>query len=67
MNMTEGKREMAKIMVAPLIRDLRYAEIGRKLLTVDDLPKGWLDRYEKDVASVSHVIKRKNLTVDHLH
>ena len=50
---------VANAVAAPLSRSLDYQAIGRKLLLVDELPQGALARYEKDVASVAHVLSRR--------
>ena len=55
----EGRVSLAQAMVEPIKRALEYQAIGRKLLMVDELPQGALARYEKDVASVAHVIGRR--------
>lgn len=53
-------------MVEPIKRALEYQAIGRKLLLVDELPQGALARYEKDVASVAHVIGRRGQVPDRI-
>jgi len=55
----EGRVSLAQAMVEPIKRALEYQATGRKLLMVDELPQGALARYEKDVASVAHVIGRR--------
>jgi hypothetical protein len=55
----EGRVALAQAMVEPIKRALEYQAIGRKLLMVDELPQGALARYEKDVASVAHVVARR--------
>lgn len=60
----EGRVALAQVMVEPIKRALEYQAIGRKLLLVDELPQGALARYEKDVASVAHVIGRRGQVPD---
>lgn len=60
----EGRVALAQVMVEPIKRALEYQAIGRKLLLVDELPQGALARYEKDVASVAHVIARRGAVPD---
>jgi hypothetical protein len=55
----QGREALAQAMVEPIKRALEYQAIGRKLLMVDELPQGALARYEKDVASIAHVISRR--------
>lgn len=40
--------------------------VGRKLLMVDELPQGALPRYERDVASVAHVLSRRGAVPDQI-
>jgi hypothetical protein len=60
----EGRVVLAQVMVEPIRRSLEYQAVGRKLLMVDELPQGALARYERDVASVAHVISRKGAVPD---
>lgn len=53
-------------MVEPIRRSLEYQAVGRKLLMVDELPQGALARYERDVASVAHVISRRGAVPDQI-
>ena len=62
----EGRVALAQAMVEPIKRALEYQAIGRKLLMVDELPQGALARYEKDVASVAHVIGRRGAVPDRI-
>ena len=62
----EGRVALAQAMVEPIKRALEYQAIGRKLLMVDELPQGALARYEKDVASVAHVISRRGQVPDRI-
>lgn len=62
----EGRVALAQVMVEPIKRALEYQAIGRKLLLVDELPQGALARYEKDVASVAHVIGRRGQVPDRI-
>lgn len=62
----EGRVALAQAMVEPIKRALEYQAIGRKLLLVDELPQGALARYEKDVASVAHVIGRRGAVPDRI-
>ena len=62
----EGRVALAQAMVEPIKRALEYQAIGRKLLMVDELPQGALARYEKDVASVAHVIGRREAVPDQI-
>jgi hypothetical protein len=61
-----GREQLAQAMVEPIKRALEYQAIGRKLLMVDELPQGALARYEKDVASVAHVIGRRGAVPDRI-
>jgi hypothetical protein len=60
----EGRVALAQAMVEPIRRSLEYQAVGRKLLMVDELPQGALARYERDVASVAHVISRRGAVPD---
>jgi len=60
----EGRVALAQSMVEPIRRSLEYQAVGRKLLMVDELPQGALARYERDVASVAHVIPRRGAVPD---
>ena len=62
----EGRVALAQAMVEPIKRALEYQAIGRKLLMVDELPQGALARYEKDVASVAHIISRRGAVPDRI-
>lgn len=62
----DGRVALAQAMVEPIKRALEYQAIGRKLLMVDELPQGALARYEKDVASVAHVIGRRGAVPDRI-
>lgn len=53
-------------MVEPIRRSLEYQAVGRKLLMVDELPQGALARYERDVASVAHVVARRGAVPDQI-
>lgn len=37
-----------------------YAELGKKILDASELPQGFLQRYERDVASIAYIISRKD-------
>ena len=45
LNSPEGREALAKAMVEPIRKSLEYNAVGRKLLMVDELPKGKLGRY----------------------
>ena len=62
----QGRVALAQAMVEPVKRALEYQAIGRKLLMVDELPQGTLARYEKDVASVAHVLSRRGAVPDRI-
>lgn len=62
----EGRVALAQAMVEPIRRSLEYQAVGRKLLMVDELPQGALARYERDVASVAHVIGRRGAVPDQI-
>lgn len=62
----EGRTALAQAMVEPIRRALEYQAVGRKLLMVDELPQGALARYERDVASVAHVISRRGAVPDQI-
>lgn len=66
METPEGRTALAQAMVEPIKRALEYQAIGRKLIMVDELPQGALARYEKDVASVAHVIPRRGAVPDRI-
>ena len=53
-------------MVEPIRRSLEFQAVGRKLLMVDELPQGALARYERDVASVAHVISKRGSVPDQI-
>jgi len=55
----EGRVALAQAMVEPIRRSLEYQAVGRKLLMVDELPQGALARYERDVASIAHIVSRR--------
>jgi len=55
----EGRTSLAEAMVAPIRREMNYQGIGRRLLMVEELPQGALGRYERDVASVAHVLSNR--------
>lgn len=59
METEQGRIALAQAMVEPIRRSLEFQAVGRKLLMVDELPQGALARYERDVASVAHVIARR--------
>jgi hypothetical protein len=62
----EGRVALAQSMVEPIRRSLEYQAVGRKLLMVDELPQGALARYERDVASIAHVISRRGAVPDQI-
>jgi len=62
----EGRVALAQAMVEPIRRALEYQAVGRKLLMVDELPQGALARYERDVASIAHVIARRGAVPDQI-
>ena len=62
----EGRTALAQAMVEPIRRSLEYQAVGRKLLMVDELPQGALARYERDVASVAHVVSRRGAVPDQI-
>jgi len=62
----EGRIALAQSMVEPIRRALEYQAVGRKLLMVDELPQGALARYERDVASIAHVIARRGAVPDQI-
>ena len=62
----EGRVALAQAMVEPIRRALEYQAVGRKLLMVDELPQGALARYERDVASIAHVISRRGAVPDQI-
>ena len=62
----EGRVALAQAMVEPIRRSLEYQAVGRKLLMVDELPQGALARYERDVASIAHVISRRGAVPDQI-
>jgi hypothetical protein len=66
MNTDEGRTALAEAMVEPIRRSLEYQAVGRKLLMVDELPQGALARYERDVASIAHVVSRRGAVPDQI-
>jgi hypothetical protein len=52
--------------VEPIRRSLEYQAVGRKLLMVDELPQGALARYERDVASIAHIVARRGAVPDQI-
>lgn len=62
----EGRTALAQAMVEPIRRALEYQAVGRKLLMVDELPQGALARYERDVASIAHVVARRGAVPDQI-
>lgn len=62
----EGRTALAQAMVEPIRRSLEYQAVGRKLLMVDELPQGALARYERDVASIAHVVSRRGAVPDQI-
>ncbi len=62
----EGRIALAQSMVEPIRRSLEYQAVGRKLLMVDELPQGALARYERDVASIAHIIARRGAVPDQI-
>jgi len=66
LNTDEGRVALAQAMVEPIRRSLEYQAVGRKLLMVDELPQGALARYERDVASVAHVVSRRGAVPDQI-
>ena len=61
-----GRIALAQSMVEPIRRSLEYQAVGRKLLMVDELPQGALARYERDVASIAHIIARRGAVPDQI-
>jgi len=61
-----GRIALAQSMVEPIRRSLEYQAVGRKLLMVDELPQGALARYERDIASIAHVIARRGAVPDQI-
>jgi len=59
METEEGRVSLAQAMVEPIRRALEYQACGRKTIMVDELPQGALARYERDPASIAHVIGRR--------
>jgi hypothetical protein len=55
----EGRIALATAMVEPIRRSLDYQGIGRRLLTVDELPQGALARYERDINTVSNRLETR--------
>lgn len=60
----KGRVALAQSMVEPIRRSLEYQAVGRKLLMIDQLPQGAIARYERDVASIAHVVSRKGAVPD---
>ena len=55
----EGRTALAKAMVEPIRTVLDYQGVGRKLLMVDKLPDGAMDRYNKEVTATMETICNK--------
>jgi hypothetical protein len=55
----EGKTALARAMCEPIRKSLDYQGVGRKLLMVDDLPDGAMDRYNKEVCATMETICNK--------
>lgn len=66
MTTSEGREVLAQIMVEPIKNALNYQAIGRKMLTVDELPQGVLPRYEKDVPGKAWTISKHGAVPDQL-
>ncbi len=64
MQSPEGRVALAQAMVEPIKIALEYQAVGRKLITVDELPQGALPRYERDVAVRSYVIPKRGTVPD---
>lgn len=48
--------------VEPVKNTLMHDNVGKKLLLIDELPQGCLQRYKRDIAAKSYVIdKRGNI------
>lgn len=62
----EGRLVLAQSMVEPIRRSLEYQAVGRKLIMIDELPQGALARYERDVASIAHVVARRGAVPDQI-
>jgi hypothetical protein len=62
----EGRVALAQSMVEPIRRSLEYQAVGRKLLMVDELPQGALARYERDIASIAHIVGRRGAVPDQI-
>lgn len=62
----EGRIALAQAMVEPIRRSLDYQGVGRRLLMVDELPQGALPRYERDVASIAHIVARQGINPDQI-
>ena len=55
---------LARAMVAPIMRERSYQSIGRKLLMVDSLSNGTLDRYERDVRQTAYIINEEDKSIN---
>lgn len=66
MTTAEGRQVLAQVMVEPIKNALNYQAIGRKLVTVDELPQGVLPRYEKDVPGFAYTISKHGAVPDQL-
>ncbi|MDP3970483.1 MAG: hypothetical protein Q8P90_02185 [bacterium] len=66
METDEGRTALAQAMVEPIRRALEYQAVGRKTLMVDELPQGALARYERDVASIAHIVARRGAVPDQI-
>lgn len=56
--LSEGKQQIDSFIQGayePIRIELKYQEIGRRLINIESLPQGFIARYEKDVFSVSNV------------
>ena len=59
-----GRTVFSFKMASPLIRSLNYADLGRRLVTVDELPQGAYARYQKDVTTTANELIRDQLVAD---
>jgi len=56
---SDEEKFTANVVHAMSASRLNYQEIGKKLMSIQELPQGALARYEKDVASVHHVVGKR--------
>jgi hypothetical protein len=66
MSSSEGRETLSQCFVEPIRRSIEYQSAGRRLMMVDELPKGALGRFE-EIAHHSHIIAKRHQGIpDHV-